>query len=169
MHTVTSLSCHAPLSGAPHILFLFVDEMDGRTLDPAHHNWWLSGHGSMVEGRGGEWVEVCADTRLPATSGFGGGADAGPAVVYGRSADPREMWVPLLQKAYAKLRGSYEALHAGGSLAEALVDVTGGSSEEIALGEDTPTNSSMLVNSSTVMPISISGIASRRVRAAARH
>ena len=37
-----------------------------------------------------------------------------------------------MEKAYAKLHGSYEMLH-GGSMAEALVDLTGGCSEKYNL------------------------------------
>lgn len=75
----------------------------------------------------GEWKEIVADTRLPCTPV---GSQYIP--ISGHSRDPREQWVSLLAKAYAKLHGCYEAL-ADGSLTDALVDLTGGTAEEIAL------------------------------------
>jgi hypothetical protein len=40
------------------------------------------------------------------------------------------MWVPLVEKAYAKLHGCYEALK-GGSVSYALSDLTVGESENV--------------------------------------
>lgn len=78
----------------------------------------------------GRWEEVVTDTRIPCTSERGERVPVG-----GRSSDAAEQWVALLVKAYAKLQGSYEALSLG-SLGDALVDLTGGSSEDVALVDE---------------------------------
>ncbi|KAI8051469.1 hypothetical protein BDF22DRAFT_744479 [Syncephalis plumigaleata] len=64
----------------------------------------------------GRWVEVLVDDLLPYDTING-------RMLFARSTDPHEFWVSLLEKAYAKLLGSYDALDAG-SAADAILDFT---------------------------------------------
>ncbi|XP_010552284.1 PREDICTED: calpain-type cysteine protease DEK1 [Tarenaya hassleriana] len=72
----------------------------------------------------GEWVPVVVDDWIPCES------PGKPA--FATSKKVNELWVSILEKAYAKLHGSYEALE-GGLVQDALVDLTGGAGEEIDL------------------------------------
>ena len=78
----------------------------------------------------GEWQEVKVDTRIP-TRPHSETKGIQRVASYGRCRNPEEQWVQLVEKAYAKLYGgNYECLN-GGSVADALTDLTGGSSQTI--------------------------------------
>ncbi len=60
---------------------------------------------------------VTFDDRLPCAFGKN-------RLLYAECQDPREFWVAIMEKAYAKLHGNYESIEAGFSGA-AMSDLTG--------------------------------------------
>ena len=76
--------------------------------------------------KGGEWIEVTIDDLFPCEP-FGG-----PIFT---SCQDNEIWMMLLEKAYAKVHGSYYLLK-GGFVNEALIDLTGCPSQCYNLKDD---------------------------------
>ncbi|XP_039642784.1 calpain-8-like [Perca fluviatilis] len=66
--------------------------------------------------RFGRWMDVVIDDMLPTING---------KLIFVRSKDQNEFWPALMEKAYAKVCGSYTDMNAG-TPAEAMMDFTGG-------------------------------------------
>ena len=73
----------------------------------------------------GDWVEVVVDDLLPCTGG---------RLAFIHSDSDSEFWSPLLEKAYAKLHGSYKNI-SGGFSPDSLVNFTGGSPQSFDLAD----------------------------------
>ena len=74
------------------------------------------------------WRYVIIDTELPYDKNF-------QTLVFAKCLDPSELWVPLIEKAYAKLAGCYQALTSG-NIDDGLVDMTGYACEKLKYSED---------------------------------
>ncbi|KAK6625532.1 hypothetical protein RUM43_005831 [Polyplax serrata] len=99
-----------------------------KVIDPSQHLFGDGYRGILLINfwRFGEWVTVNIDDRLPTKNGH---------LIFGSCINENEFWLALVEKAYAKLHGSYEAL-IGGHALEAFVDLTGGIAETVRISPD---------------------------------
>ncbi|OMJ73061.1 hypothetical protein SteCoe_28338 [Stentor coeruleus] len=85
------------------------------------------------------WRWVIIDDRLPVFDVEG----CEPQYVFGHCKQLNEIWVCLIEKAYAKLYGCYEALN-GGLIDDGLVDLTGYTAEKTKIDCKTPVDADNL-------------------------
>lgn len=97
----------------------------GQTVNPADSHY--CGILRFYFWRYGVWEEVLIDDRLPWVQGM-------THLAFVHSKTPNEFWGALLEKAYAKLHGSYESL-TGGSICDSLTDFTGGICESYDISD----------------------------------
>ncbi|CAL1537331.1 unnamed protein product [Lymnaea stagnalis] len=94
---------------------------------------WYSGVFRFNFWHFGQWKQVLVDDLLPTSNG---------QLVFVHSLQSNEFWAALMEKAYAKLYGSYESLK-GGQMMDSLTDLTGGVTEHYDIRgplRDIPTN-----------------------------
>ena len=84
-----------------------------------------------------QWRYVIVDDRLPCQKIFN--KNQVPTLLYGKCRSRNEFWVPLIEKGYAKLHGSYRAL-VSGFIDDGLVDLTGLSAKKVMINEEDRTD-----------------------------
>ena len=80
-----------------------------------------------------KWRYVIIDDRLPCQKVYN--INQTPTLIYGKCRAPNEFWVPLIEKAYAKMHGSYKSLTSG-FIDDGLVDLTGLTAKKVFITKD---------------------------------
>jgi len=75
-----------------------------------------------------KWIYVIVDERIPVDIKT-------QKPVFGRCRNSHEMWVPLIEKAYAKMHGCYENLISG-YVDEGIQELTGMQPEKILIRDE---------------------------------
>ncbi|KAA0150485.1 hypothetical protein FNF29_05288 [Cafeteria roenbergensis] len=109
-----------------------IDDEDNEDDEDEDEEEAAEGGGGRRAGGGASRVgpklsEMDADTLAVVRRGRG--------VAFAHASEMSEIWVPILEKAYAKYHGSYAALETG-FVQHALTDLTGADAEEVFLSEN---------------------------------
>ncbi|KAL0851764.1 hypothetical protein ABMA28_000076 [Loxostege sticticalis] len=104
----------------------------------------------------GQWLEVLVDDRLPTVNG---------KLAFLQTSHTGQLWPALLEKAYAKLHGSYEALKYG-SLLDGLADLTGGITESVPIPDaaDAASLAGLLAATSVVTAHHFPGVIEEKIK-----
>jgi hypothetical protein len=100
--------------------------IEGAIRDLGHGNFDVRFHEAAYSGGPMEQLRIPVTAEVPMRLGDDSGA-------YGHSRDSTELWVSLMEKAYAKWKGGYSELDQGGHAHEVMSAVTGRASEAVEL------------------------------------
>ena len=103
-----------------HVVPSDFDQGQGFEVGIFHFRFW----------RYGEWIDVVVDDRLPTIDG---------KLFLNKSDNENEFWPALLEKAYAKIHGSYAALE-GGFTRDGFLDFSGACLEYFNFNIEIPDN-----------------------------
>ena len=114
-----------PMPDGRYVVTFWVAATEGglRTFNP---------HDEIVENA----VPSTSPSRVPEHAGTGSAPD--PYGIGGGRMSQRELWVSLVERAYAQWRGGYELAGAGGTAAAALEEITGIRSRILRPGSTDP-------------------------------
>ena len=84
-----------------------------------------------------KWRYVIVDDKLPCCKVFQ--KNTPKKLIYGKCRSCNEFWVPLIEKAYAKIHGNYSAL-VSGFIDDGLVDLTGLTAKKVLINQEDRTN-----------------------------
>ena len=85
----------------------------------------------------GKWNMVWVDGYFPCVVSNDPHSRALPKPLYAASSNRREIWPMIVEKAFAKLHGSWEAIGRGGHIGDALKALTGGQAGGSAIPHNT--------------------------------
>lgn len=72
------------------------------------------------------WTYTLVDDRIPCK------VEGEPEIVFGKCTSPTELWVSIIEKAYAKIHNNYQQLISG-DISQSLADMTGKVADKVKI------------------------------------